>query len=591
MPSLTLMLIWLKNWFITGNASYGHRTDGTIVSHRLNGAVATIAVMAESIGSGKVSGSAATQVVSQAKKEIVAESKKVVGVGQMKKNLSELLKNAVIQINRWSYEQRRARKGDNDDLVVIVAAIYKQTLSIAHVGNSRAYLFRNARLARLTVDQTGIQALIADGNVPRSEERTHPARTNLLHSLGKQSSVEVDTQLLNPSTAVSQLRRPTSLELQPNDLILLASSAVMEQLDDQQIQEIMTRHSPIKAARQLVGKAKAGGATNARMLVIPYRPAFYQWARRFYESFVFLLKLLIFPLLFVVALNVIYLVQYDWTTIDSVRGLFQVERSWFVQAMCYPLLQPDCPALIELTQGTPTATPIEKATIPEPVVVPLATETSTTSPVAPTQANENAISSPRLRITDTPVIKPIDTPTEVVPSTPLPVPTLVVIATLPITPTAAFATTETATSTAIPSSTETVTNTTPVTITEIVTITPPNSLPLVVDLISPSRDVIEAQGKVDFKWRAELLPPAGLGYQIIFWPPGKTPQTGFGIHELIFEKSFARTIPLDELADQLDDKLLVPNKTYNWAVCLFDPAANRITEHCSADSRTIVFRR
>jgi serine/threonine protein phosphatase PrpC len=59
-----------------------------------------------------------------------------------------------------------------------------QGFSLAHIGDSRAYLLRDGELVQLTRDHTYVQALIDEGRINEQERETHPARSLLLQALG-----------------------------------------------------------------------------------------------------------------------------------------------------------------------------------------------------------------------------------------------------------------------------------------------------------------------------------------------------------------------------------------------------------------------
>lgn len=72
------------------------------------------------------------------------------------------------------------------------ALIVNQELVIGHVGDSRAYLFRDGQLHCLTVDHSLVEELVAQGNITRDEARTHPQRNIITRAMGTDPEVEVD---------------------------------------------------------------------------------------------------------------------------------------------------------------------------------------------------------------------------------------------------------------------------------------------------------------------------------------------------------------------------------------------------------------
>jgi PPM family protein phosphatase len=79
---------------------------------------------------------------------------------------------------------------------VAVAASGSQTrLTIAHVGDSRAYLFQDGELSQLTRDHSLVQGLIEAGQLTADQARTHPQRSLLTRALGLAPGVDPDITL------------------------------------------------------------------------------------------------------------------------------------------------------------------------------------------------------------------------------------------------------------------------------------------------------------------------------------------------------------------------------------------------------------
>jgi len=66
----------------------------------------------------------------------------------------------------------------------VTGAMFDGTnLGLAHIGDSRAYLFRHGHLERLTHDHTWVQSLVDDGKISETEAAIHPHRSLLLKVL------------------------------------------------------------------------------------------------------------------------------------------------------------------------------------------------------------------------------------------------------------------------------------------------------------------------------------------------------------------------------------------------------------------------
>ena len=128
-------------------------------------------------------------------------------------------------------------------------------LLLAHVGDSRAYRFRDEVLVRLTQDQTMAQALADAGVIAADEVKSHRQRHILTGALGAKSGA--------PRVELGRH------ELRDRDRILVASDGLTEMVPDEAIAEILHRESdPSAAAAALVAAAlDAGGLDNVTVLV------------------------------------------------------------------------------------------------------------------------------------------------------------------------------------------------------------------------------------------------------------------------------------------------------------------------------------
>lgn len=132
-------------------------------------------------------------------------------------------------------------------------------LLLAHVGDSRAYRYREGALARLTEDQTMAQALVNAGVIAAHEVKSHRQRHILTGALGAKSGV--------PRV---QLGRH---DVRDGDRVLLASDGLTEMISDERIAELLARDSdPSAAAAALIQAAlDAGGSDNVTVLVADCR--------------------------------------------------------------------------------------------------------------------------------------------------------------------------------------------------------------------------------------------------------------------------------------------------------------------------------
>jgi PPM family protein phosphatase len=70
-------------------------------------------------------------------------------------------------------------------------------VAIAHIGDSRIYLFRDGKLAQITNDHTFVQRLVDSGRITAEEAAVHPRRSVLMRVLGDvDASPEIDTTVM-----------------------------------------------------------------------------------------------------------------------------------------------------------------------------------------------------------------------------------------------------------------------------------------------------------------------------------------------------------------------------------------------------------
>jgi serine/threonine protein phosphatase PrpC len=131
-------------------------------------------------------------------------------------------------------------------------------LFIIHLGDSRAYLYRNGALQRLTKDHTMAQAMADAGYIAPEDVRRHVRRNTLTNYLGGQhGKVKADLRWLR---------------LTDGDRLLLCTDGLSEMVDDQLIARILhERDQPRDAANALLDEAlEQGGKDNVTVIVARY---------------------------------------------------------------------------------------------------------------------------------------------------------------------------------------------------------------------------------------------------------------------------------------------------------------------------------
>ena len=129
------------------------------------------------------------------------------------------------------------------------------TVTIAHVGDSRAYLYRQGSLEQLTTDHSLVAELVRSGRLTEDEAAVHPHRSVITRALGTDADVDVDTR---------------TLDVLPGDLVLLCSDGLSAMVRDEDIVRLLESNggAPREAAEALVEAANAAGGEDNVTVVL-----------------------------------------------------------------------------------------------------------------------------------------------------------------------------------------------------------------------------------------------------------------------------------------------------------------------------------
>lgn len=168
-------------------------------------------------------------------------------------NPGQNLQQAVAQANAALYHYLQSTGARGAGSTIVAAVILGDILYVAHVGDSRAYLFRNGQRDRITTDHTLAQFKYNAGQISLQQLETDPDRNVLTRSMGSAPKVEVDLNY----------RR-----LQPGDVVLLCSDGLTDVVGEAEIAQMVQKYPPRRAAQELVKLAnKRGGPDNISVVV------------------------------------------------------------------------------------------------------------------------------------------------------------------------------------------------------------------------------------------------------------------------------------------------------------------------------------
>jgi PPM family protein phosphatase len=171
-----------------------------------------------------------------------------------KTTLAEQIREA----NKAVFERsQQDKKVTGMGTTLTAALVDDDAVRLAHVGDSRAYLWRAGALRLLTDDHTLVARMVKAGEITEAEAETHPHRNVLTRALGTEPTVRVDED---------------QISLLDGDRLLLCSDGLTGMATEGQIQAILgSTSSPQDAADRLVRAAnRAGGIDNITVVVLEF---------------------------------------------------------------------------------------------------------------------------------------------------------------------------------------------------------------------------------------------------------------------------------------------------------------------------------
>jgi protein phosphatase len=166
--------------------------------------------------------------------------------------LAELTQRANAHIHELSHSN-----AEQAGMGTTLTAVYvgEREISIAHVGDSRAYRLRDGTLERLTEDHSLVDELLRQGRLTPEEALEHPQRSVITRALGPEGLVEVDTR---------------SYSARDGDVYLLCSDGLTTMLAEDRVAELLLAHASLREAGEaLIAAAnEAGGRDNITVVLL-----------------------------------------------------------------------------------------------------------------------------------------------------------------------------------------------------------------------------------------------------------------------------------------------------------------------------------
>ena len=177
---------------------------------------------------------------------------------------AEFVADLVTSANRQIHDLMQAKpylKGMGTTFVALAITPTPMPVAhIAHLGDSRAYLYRAGHITQLTHDHTLVEKWVQRGLIDAATALTHPERHILTKGLGM--GVDMKPEL-------------TETPVTPHDLLVLCSDGLTKMLEDAAIASVLSRANgdPHRACHDLIEQALSrGGEDNVTVIVVGCMP-------------------------------------------------------------------------------------------------------------------------------------------------------------------------------------------------------------------------------------------------------------------------------------------------------------------------------
>lgn len=170
-------------------------------------------------------------------------------------SIKNLLVTAITNANFEIYDMA----ADNLELLgmgttVVAAIMTKNTLYVAHAGDSRAYLISQDEIRQLTRDHSVVQDLVDRGEITPEQARTHPRKNLITRALGVDESLKVDF---------------TVEDLEGDETLLICTDGLSNMIEPLDIYRVVADNPHDEIAEILVNQANEnGGEDNITVVAI-----------------------------------------------------------------------------------------------------------------------------------------------------------------------------------------------------------------------------------------------------------------------------------------------------------------------------------
>lgn len=166
------------------------------------------------------------------------------------------LTEIIAHINSVIYEQSREHENYTSmGTTVVTAIVTDEFVTIAHIGDSRCYIYNESGFTQVTEDHSLVNELMRSGQISKADAQNHPRKNIVLKALGTEKEEWADVQTM-------------SWEI--NNKLLLCSDGLTDKVTDEELANLIGQDQQINTiGQQMINVAnERGGEDNISLVIV-----------------------------------------------------------------------------------------------------------------------------------------------------------------------------------------------------------------------------------------------------------------------------------------------------------------------------------
>lgn len=214
-----------------------------------------LAIVADGMG-GHAGGDVASQIATNLIQEKWQQVTEFKGADDLEKWIGETVSKANALVFQEAQEKPHL---EGMGTTVVLAVCTEEYITIAHLGDSRCYIYSDEKLKQLTEDHSYINELIRAGQITPEDAAYHPRKNVISRALGTEANVKCEIQ---------------TILWEQGDKLLLCSDGLTDKVNDEELESLLSKERPLnEIGEKMIELAnERGGEDNISLVIIHHEP-------------------------------------------------------------------------------------------------------------------------------------------------------------------------------------------------------------------------------------------------------------------------------------------------------------------------------